>query len=73
VKNYVGDLIRGVERSLVDLEEPKTIWSIFFQKKRDLHRRARLKNYLMLQDFLTGPDKAKKWIEQQISTIKPNN
>lgn len=72
IQAYIKDMIAAVERSLVELEEPKTFWAVLFHKKRDLHLKARLKNYLLLADFLTGPDKARKWVEQQVENLKNN-
>jgi uncharacterized coiled-coil protein SlyX len=62
VKDHIRALIEGVERELATYN---------LNKDQDLFLKARLKNYLMLSDFLTGPDKAKKYIEQSIENIKP--
>ncbi len=61
VKDFVRTLIEGVERELANYN---------LDKNQDLFLKARLKNYLMLSDFLTGPDKAKKHIEQSIQNLK---
>lgn len=39
-------------------------------KEQDLLLKARLKNYLLLEAFLTSPEKARKAIEQSLSSIK---
>ena len=64
VKDHIRALIEAVERELATYN---------LNKDQDLFLKARLKNYLMISDFLTGPDKAKKYIEQSIQNIKPNN
>jgi hypothetical protein len=61
VKDHIRTLIEAVERELANYN---------LQKDQDLFLKARLKNYLMISDFLTGPDKAKKYIEQSIQNIK---
>src|SRR5258708_4478488 len=61
VKDHIRTLIEAVERELANYN---------LQKDQDLFLKARLKNYLMISDFLTGPDKAKKYIEQSLSNIK---
>ncbi len=71
VKAFVPRLIAAVNEELAGLSEPKHFWHLRFQRKRDLYLKARLKNLLMLNDFLSGPEKAQKWVEQQLSTIKP--
>lgn len=64
VKDYIRALIEGVERELANYN---------LDKKQDLFMKARLKNYLMLSDFLTGPEKAQKHIEQSLQNLKTNN
>lgn len=70
VKDYVEQLIRAVEQELADVKESTSFWSFLFRRKKDIFLKARLKNYLMLYDFLTGPEKAQKYIEQSIQNIK---
>ena len=64
VKDHIRALIEAVERELATYN---------LKRDQDLFLKARLKNYLMISDFLTGPDKSKKYIEQSISNLKPNN
>lgn len=61
VKDHIRALIEAVERELANYN---------LKRDQDLFLKARLKNYLMISDFLTGPDKAKKYIEQSIQNIK---
>lgn len=70
VKHHVAGLVEAVQRELAGIEEPKTLWGRLFQHKRDLYLKARLKNYLMLQDFVTSPDRAQRWIEEQVKGLK---
>jgi len=60
VKDYVRTLIEGVERELANYN---------LEKNQDLFLKARLKNYLMISDFLTGPEKAHKYIEQSLQNL----
>lgn len=71
IKAYVRRLIEGVERDLAGLEEPDSFLQVFSRRRRTKYLLARLQNYLMLEDFLSGPDKARKWLEQQLQNIKP--
>ena len=68
VKDYIPRLIEAVEREITDVKESTSIWSFLFRKK-DIFLKARLRNYLMIQDFLSTPDRAKKYIEQSIQNI----
>ncbi len=70
VKDYLRSLIEAVEKELADVKESTSFWSYIFQHKKDTFLKARLKNYLMLYDFLSAPDKARKYIEQSIQNIK---
>lgn len=61
VKEYLENLIKAVENELAAYDLPKN---------QDLFLKARLKNYLMLSDFLTAPDKARKYIEESLNNLK---
>lgn len=70
VQTYIAAMISGIERELAGLEAPPSIVSWLFNNRRTLYLRARLKNCLMLQDFMLGPERAKKWIETQLANVK---
>ncbi len=61
VKDYISEMIIAVEKELSSYDLPRN---------KDLFLKARLKNYLLLQDFLTSPDKAQKHIEESLKNIK---
>lgn len=69
VKDYVARLIEAVERELAELKESTSLWTFLFSWKRDYYLKARLRNYLMIHDYLSGPDNARKYIEQTIQNI----
>ena len=71
VQDYVKHLIEAVEKELSDLKESTSFWSYLFTFKHDIYLKARLKNYLLLSDFLSGPERARKHIEQSLNNIKP--
>lgn len=70
VKSFVSAQILALQRQLADLSEPETLWQWLFRRRRDMFVKARLRNYLMIQDFLSGPERAKAAIEQQLQTLK---
>ena len=70
VKDHVEALIESVERDLTELKEMTSFWTWIYGWKQDFYLKARLKNYLMLYDFLTAPDRARKYIEQSLTNIK---
>ncbi len=70
VKDYLRNLIEAVERELADTQEYSTAIGWLSNRKKDIFLKARLKNYLMLHDFLSGPEKARKYIEQSLNNIQ---
>jgi len=61
VKDYIHSM-----RDVVEEELTKTSHN----SKHDLFLKARLKNYLLLEAFLTSPDRAKKAFEESIKRLK---
>lgn len=57
VKNYIREMTDNVAKELSDCELPK---------KKDIFLKARLRNYLLLLDFLTAPEKAQKSLERYL-------
>jgi hypothetical protein len=60
VKEYISMLKEGVEQELTKSD---------LGSKQDLFLKARLRNYILLDAFLTSPEKAKKQIESALSGI----
>lgn len=73
IKEYLTAMKDGIEAELADLAEPKSIWEYIFRSRKDLFRRARLKNYMLLLSFLSGPEKAKQALERSLKNLKPKN
>jgi len=61
IKEYIEKMIDGVETELAEVDLPRN---------KDLFLKARLRNYLLLKSFLEGPEKARKALEKQLSSIK---
>jgi len=73
VRDYVQQMKDQVEAELVAFVEPKTVWDFLFRRKKDVYLTARLRNYMLLLTFLTGPEKAKKASERSLTNIKPKH
>ena len=71
VQEHLASLVSALEREIAGLETPPTLVSWLFASRRQLYLRARLKNYLMIQDFLLGPQRAEKWVTAQVQNLKP--
>lgn len=73
VKEYVEQMRDSIEAELAGYGEPKTLWEFIFRKRIDSYRRARLRNYILLLAFLTGPEKAQKALERSLANVKPKH
>ena len=72
IREYVTSMREAVERNLVD--EDDYIYSLPFpflkrENPKVKELKARLKNYLLLELFLSTPDKLKKVMEDNISNL----
>lgn len=70
LKLYLRQLIEAVEKQLTDLSETTSFFSFLSNRKKDIYLKARLRNYLIISDFLNSPERAQKYIEQQLTNIK---
>ena len=69
IKELIEQLIDGTQKELADLKESTSFWSWLFNRKKDIFLKARLRNYLTLRDFVTGPERARKFIEENLKNI----
>lgn len=69
VLTHIEGMTEAVERELAD--PPKSITDWLFRKKRQAHLIARLQNYLMLRDFITKPERARKFMEASLKRVAP--
>lgn len=60
IKEYITDMREAVEQELAKSD---------LGSKQDLFLKARLRNYMLLDGFLTTPERAKQQIESAISSI----
>ena len=70
VSGYLKSLIEAASKELSELKESTSFWTYLYGWKKDFYLKARLKNYLILYDFLSAPEKARKYIEQSLKNIK---
>ena len=61
ILDYIQRMKSSVEMELSDTK---------LDKKRDIFLKARLRNYLLLEAFLTSPEKAKKLLNQRLKSLK---
>lgn len=71
VKAYIDTMIESLEREITSFDNaPSTFAGIFFRRKKNRFALARLRNYVLLRDFLTSPEKARSYVEKQLSGFK---
>lgn len=69
IKEYIKQAREAVELELVD--EDEFVYVLGFKKvnRRHVGLKARLKNYLLLEAFLTSKERAKQALEKQIQKM----
>lgn len=69
IKEHIEKMIVAVSKELANSIDDRKWW---FQRlgQTDLSLKMRLKNYIMLQDFLNSPEKARKFLEASLSNLK---
>lgn len=67
VRTHVGNLKESVERELV--EEPEFNYLFIFKvpNRKQVFLKARLRNLMLMEAFLSSPDRARKAIENAIA------
>ena len=70
IKNFVNAMKDSLTKELVGYDTPKSFTELLFRKKRKIHIEARLKNLLLLKEFIESPERAKKIVEEMIKNVK---
>jgi hypothetical protein len=60
IKDYIRSMLSAVEKELSENSD----------KNKDIYLKARMRNYLLLVDFLESPEKAKKMLENTLKNLK---
>jgi len=70
IKEHIDSMKRSVETELAQEPEYKKI--LFFKVRNDKNvlLKARIRNYLILEAFLTSPEKAKQQLESALAGIR---
>ena len=61
IKTYIATMRDSVEQELTKTDH---------NSKQDIFLKARLRNYMLLEAYLSTPERAKQAIEQQLSGIR---
>ena len=70
LKDAIHAMKDSVEQALAN--EPEYVTLLFFKVRNDknIHLKARLKNYMLLENLLERPERTKRQLEQELNNIK---
>jgi hypothetical protein len=71
IKEYISAMRDSVEQALIDEPEFNYIFIFKVPNRKQILLKARLKNYMLIEAYLSGPERAKKALEKAIFNIKP--
>ena len=66
ITKFVNGSIDGIVNELVAYKEPESMVKWLFRRKRRIHLEARLKNLLMLREFISAPAKAREVLQKMM-------
>ena len=70
IKTHLTSMRKFVENELTNAKMEKfSLWSFLFSWKQDYYLKARLRNYMLLEDLLNSPENIRKHAEQQLGAI----
>jgi len=69
-RTHLASMRDAVERELVD--EPEFVWRFIFRvpNRKQIYLKARLKNYMLLEAYLSSPERMKQMMEDMVGNIK---
>ena len=68
-REYISSMREAIERELIDEPEFNYIFIFKVPNRKQILLKARLKNYLLLELFLSTPERLKKEVEKNISNM----
>lgn len=69
VKDYVSAIRASIENELIEEPEFNYIFIFKVPNRKQIYLKARLKNIMLLEAFLTAPEKAKKALENALKRV----
>jgi len=71
IREYIQSMRASVADQLIN--EPEFIYIFIFKvpNRKEILLKARLRNYILLEAFLSSPQKAKEAMERALASIKP--
>ena len=69
LKEYIVSMREAVQRELINEPEFNYIFIFKVANRKQILLKARLQNYLLLENFLVSPQKAQQALEEMIANI----
>lgn len=70
IKEYISTMRDSVETELISEPEFHYIFIFKIPNRKEILLKARLRNYMLLESFLTSPEKAKQAIDRALGNLK---
>lgn len=72
IKSSIQDLIRIVQKDIVDTPEVEYYFFGLFSResRKSVTLRARLKNYILIENIITTPERAKRMLDEAMENLK---
>lgn len=71
VREYIHVARAAVEEQLINEPEFIRIFLFKVENRKQILLKARLRNYMLIEAFLSSPEKAQEAIERALASIKP--
>ena len=72
IQMFVYGIRDAIEQQLIEEPEFNYIWIFKVENRKQILLKARLRNIMLLEAFLSGPEKAQKAISQSIAGFASN-
>jgi len=69
-RQYLASMRDAVEKELIDEPEFIRIFIFKVENRKQIYLKARLKNYMLLEAYLSSPERMKEMMENMVANIK---
>ena len=69
VKGYIASMKDAVEQELTKESKFLSFWTFLFNFRKDCALKARLRNYMLLEAFLSTPERAKEQLDRALASF----
>ena len=69
-RQYLASMRDAVEKELIDEPEFVRVFVFKVENRKQIYLKARLKNYMLLEAYLSSPERMKEMMENMVANIK---